>query len=130
MSAPLHGIILAFALGACAVATLAATEARAQAADPTRPPAAYLGAQAASDAQNPAGQILVISTDRKFATINGERVPLGGSYRGAKLVSIAEDEVVLKGKGPAETIRLYASVKKNMREQPARSDKSARGGPQ
>jgi len=131
MSARLRGIMLALGLGACAAAgALGATQAAAQAADPTRPPAAYLGVEGTGQAQNPAGQILVISSDRKFATINGERVALGGSYRGAKLVSISEDEVVLKGKGPAEIIRLYASVNKTMRRQPASSEKSAQGGPQ
>lgn len=91
-------------------------------ADPTRPPADYLPAAAGKSPDSPAaGQILVISQDRKFATINGETVALGGLYRDGRVIGISDEGVVLQRRSGTETIKLYSSVNKTMR----RTDASA-----
>ena len=102
---------------ACCAALLGAwSGAGAQMADPTRPPPGYAPEGAGSgDDGSPSGQILVISRDRKFAVINGQTVALGGRYQGSTVVSITDQEVVLKGNGPVQVIKLYASIDKRMR---------------
>ena len=98
--------------------------------DPTRPPRDYLGPTAAGADQPSTAQIVVISRNRKFATINGERVALGARYGDSRVVSISDEEVVLEGRGGKETIRLYSSANKAMRrtnEEAARESDRAAG---
>jgi MSHA biogenesis protein MshK len=101
------------------IALVASLPAHAQGmSDPTRPPREILGGAAeVSDA--PAGgspaQVVIISSDRRQATINGRTVSLGGRYGDATLVKISDEELVLERPGSTEVIRLYSSVNRKMR---------------
>ena len=82
--------------------------------DPTRPPREILGG---ADAGEPAAnlspaQVVIISTDRRQATINGRTVSLGGRYGNATLVRISDEEIVLQRPEATETIKLYSSVQR------------------
>jgi len=86
--------------------------------DPTRPPREILGAGA--DAYELAAsfspaQVVIISTDRRQATINGRTVKLGERYGNATLVRISDEEIVLEGAESTQVIRLYSSVNRRMR---------------
>jgi len=90
--------------------TLGAQPALAQGlSDPTRPPWAG-GAHASEPA--PAAQVVIVSKDRRQATINGQIVNLGGRYGDATLVRITDEEIVLERPKGTETIRLYSSVQR------------------
>jgi MSHA biogenesis protein MshK len=112
-----------------AIVLLAALPVRAQGLnDPTRPPREILGDTGeVSDAAaggSPA-QVVVISSDRRQATINGRTVSLGGRYGDATLVRISDEEIVLQKAGSMEIIRLYSSVNRKMRLSPDRSPTNA-----
>jgi len=101
-------------LGFALIISLGAPRSLAQGlSDPTRPPREMLGggAGAAEPAANlsPA-QIVIISTDRRQATINGRTVALGGRYGDATLVQISDEEIVLRRGDTTEVIKLYSSV--------------------
>jgi len=96
--------------------------------DPTRPPREVLGDAAGGADAAPGGspaQVVVISSDRRQATINGRTVALGGRYGDATLVSISDAEIVLRKGDSTETIRLYSSVNRKMRLSPDRSQTNA-----
>lgn len=85
--------------------------------DPTHPPREITGEPGdpgASAGGSPA-QVVVISSDRHQATINGRTVALGGRYGDATLVRISDQEIVLQRPDSTETIRLYSSVNRRMR---------------
>jgi MSHA biogenesis protein MshK len=112
-----------------ALVLLAALPAHAQGLnDPTRPPREILGDTGeVSDAAaggSPA-QVVVISSDRRQATINGRTVSLGGRYGDATLVRISDEEIVLQKADSMEIIRLYSSVNRKMRLSPDRSPTNA-----
>jgi MSHA biogenesis protein MshK len=77
--------------------------------DPTRPP--WIGGAHASEPAA-AAQIVIVSKDRRQATINGQIVNLGGRYGNATLVRITDEEIVLERPKGTETIRLYSSVQR------------------
>ncbi len=86
--------------------------------DPTRPPREILGGGV--EVFEPAGnfspaQVVIISTDRRQATINGQTVVLGGRYGNATLVRISDEEIVLQRPEGTETIKLYSSVRRTKR---------------
>jgi len=86
--------------------------------DPTRPPREIIGGGAAPAefAANPSpAQVVIISTDRRRATINGQAVALGGRYGNATLVRISDEEIVLQRPEGTETIKLYSSVQRTKR---------------
>lgn len=86
--------------------------------DPTRPPREILGGAADSSAPAPGyspAQVVVISKDRRQATINGQTVNLGGRYGNATVVSISDEEIVLQRPDSTQVIRLYASVSRRAR---------------
>ena len=97
------------------IVALAALPVRAQGLnDPTRPPREISGETAEADAA-PGGspaQVVVISRNRRQATINGRTVDLGGRYGDATLVRISDEEIVLQKPDSTEVIRLYSSVRK------------------
>ena len=106
--------------GLFATALLAALPACAQGiSDPTRPPPEILGG-AAQPSDAPAGgspaQVVVISKDRRQATINGRTVDLGGRYGNSTVVGISDQQIVLRGPDSTEVIRLYSSVNRRMRQ--------------
>jgi len=111
--------------GLLLIVALAALPAHAQGLnDPTRPPPEILGGGAAPDATvgtSPA-QVVVISRNRRQATINGRTVDLGGRYGNATLVGISDEEIVLQKPDSTEVIRLYSSVDRRKRQP---SDRSA-----
>ena len=77
--------------------------------DPTRPP--WIGGADASEPAT-AAQIIIVSKDRRQATINGQIVNLGGRYGNATLVRITDEEIVLERPKGIEVIRLYSSVQR------------------
>jgi MSHA biogenesis protein MshK len=87
--------------------------------DPTRPPRELLGgglaeSQLASPGNSPA-QVIIISKNRRQATINGRTVNLGERYGNATLVGISDEQIVLRKPESTEVIRLYSSVNRRMR---------------
>jgi len=99
--------------------------------DPTRPPREILGGSA--DAYVPAAssspvQVVIISKDRRQATINGRTVNLGERYGNATVVSITDEEIVLQRPEATETIRLYSSIQRKKHGPAARPELEAAGG--
>jgi len=93
--------------------------------DPTRPPREILGGGpgAAEFVGDPSpAQVVIISTDRHRATINGQTVVLGGRYGNATLVRISDEEFVLQRPEGTETIKLYSSVRRTKRWTSAREN--------
>jgi len=98
-----------------ALTGMSASPALAQALrDPTRPPFF-------SSARGPAGpatpsvwnlQSVLISPERRYAIINGEIVPLGGSIGGAELVAITEERVTLRTADGLRVVRLFPNVRR------------------
>jgi MSHA biogenesis protein MshK len=91
--------------------------------DPTRPPREISGEVIEADAMvgtSPA-QVVVISRNRRQATINGRTVDLGGRYGNGTLVRISDEEIVLEKPDSTEVIRLYSSVNRRMRSSPGPS---------
>ncbi|MBE7942727.1 MULTISPECIES: hypothetical protein [Ramlibacter] len=107
---------LAFALVA-----LASAGAQAQ-ADPTKPSAAWLAAQAkspgqkepeATESSGPANaQILLSGRARRFAMVDGHVVRPGESYNGAKLVAVGEEGAVWDRGGTRESSSMTPAVQK------------------
>jgi len=110
-------------LGLALIISLGAPRSLAQGLnDPTRPPREILGR--ADAFEHPANlspaQVVIISTDRRQATINGQTVKLGGRYGNATLVRISDEEIVLKREDVTEVIRLYSSVRRTKHRPAAR----------
>jgi len=84
--------------------------------DPTRPPRELLegGDSLGPEPGSSPAQVVIISNDRRQATINGKTVPLGGRYGEATLVQITDNELVLKKADSTEVIRLYSLVNRKM----------------
>jgi MSHA biogenesis protein MshK len=104
--------------GAMALALLAALPVQAQGMrDPMRPPREISGDAGEPEAAvgtSPA-QVVLISRNRRQATINGQTVNLGGRYGNATLVGISDEEIVLQKPDSTEVIRLYSSVNRRKR---------------
>ena len=81
--------------------------------DPTRPPAGF-GTGAADTERETAGgvrlQTVMISPTQRAAIINGVVVRLGEKYGDAVLVKVSENEVVLKGAGAQQVLRIHPEV--------------------
>ena len=94
------------------VCTAVASTAVAQALrDPTRPPA--VSTKGAAGKLEQSGWILqsvLISPERRYAIINGEVVPLGGSIAGAELVAVAEERVTLRTREGLRVVHLFPDV--------------------
>jgi len=89
--------------------------------DPTRPPDAFRVAPGSAPAAPPASQfssqpVVILSSDRRQVTINGQTVKLGGRIGDAKVIRISDSEVVLQSADSTETIKLYAGVEKKLRK--------------
>ncbi len=80
--------------------------------DPTRPPA--IGTKGATDNKvEPSGWVLqsvLISPERRYAIINGEVVPIGGSIAGAELIAVAAERVTLRTHDGLRTVHLFPDV--------------------
>jgi len=106
--------------------------------DPTRPPPAWLAAQAkkadglqdassalpaASPGVSAAGvaegeaaprlQSILIGPSGKHAIINGQLVSVGATYKDAKLVEVSPTEVVLLSEHGRQTLKLFPDVEKH-----------------
>lgn len=83
--------------------------------DPTRPPAeaGMVGAVAAV-ASGPVLQSVKIAPGRRMAVISGQLLAEGDRFGEAKLISIAEGEVVLSGPEGRQTLRLFPDVEKRV----------------
>ena len=82
--------------------------------DPTRPPESFINSSAGVVLAPPLVQSVFISPTHRSATIAGEVVMLGGSFRGAKLVSITENEIWLKTGESVQVLKVVPAVEKNV----------------
>jgi hypothetical protein len=87
-------------------------QAEAQAlSDPTRPPDV---AEAVGDAptvsRGPLLQAVLISTQRRYAVIDGRQVGLGTRIGAARIVGITESAVILEGASGRTTLKLLPGV--------------------
>jgi len=117
-------------LGLALVISLGAARSLAQGLnDPTRPP--WEGSGGADLSEFPANpspaQVVIISKDRRQATINGRTVSLGGRYGDATLVRISDEEIVLRKGDATEVIKLYSSVHRR-KHWPAALDQTETAG--
>ena len=81
--------------------------------DPTRPPPGFGSGDAdAAPAGGPVLQSVIISASGSAAIISGETVKVGQRYGDAVLIKVAESEVVLKGAGGTQVLKLYPAVDK------------------
>jgi MSHA biogenesis protein MshK len=78
--------------------------------DPTKPPAAFLHGDAAPT--GPVLQSILIAPTHRLAVISGKTVYLGDSVEGAKVISIAENEVILQNGKSRQVLRLYPLLRK------------------
>lgn len=103
--------------------------ARAQLADPTRPPVEIAAPAAAGEGVAAGGaasgavpantglqSIILRQEGRPAALINGTVVELGGKVGEMRLVKVEEDAVVLLGPEGRETLKLIPGVEKKSRE--------------
>jgi len=79
--------------------------------DPTKPPAALIHGEA--PAAGPALQSILIAPSHRFAVISGKTVTVGDNYEGAKVISIAENEVILQNGKSRQVMRLYPVLRKS-----------------
>lgn len=84
--------------------------------DPTRPPTmpqqAAPGATSSPVAAGPVLQSVLVSRrpgGRKVAVIDGEPVALGGTFHGAVLVRVSENEVELRRGNQRQVLKLFAA---------------------
>jgi MSHA biogenesis protein MshK len=119
-------------LGFALIISLGAPRSLAQGlSDPTRPPAEILGGGAAAPEPAPSlspAQVVIVSTDRRHATINGQTVVLGGRYGNATLVRISDEEIVLRRTDSTEVIKLYSSVHRRKHWPAARDETETAAG--
>ena len=79
--------------------------------DPTRPPAASaIGGAGKAEQSGWILQSVLISPERRYAIINGEVVPLGGSIAGAELVAVAAERVTLRTRDGLRVVHLFPDV--------------------
>jgi MSHA biogenesis protein MshK len=105
-------------LGLALNVSLAAPSGLAQGlSDPTRPPREIFGGTDPIEfpANLSPAQVVIVSKDRRQATINGQTVVLGGRYGNATLVRVSDEEIVLQRPEGTETIKLYSSVQRTRR---------------
>ena len=106
--------------------------------DPTRPPPAWMAAQAkktdglqdasaappgappgvsaagvAEGEAAPQLQSLLIGPSRTYAIINGQLVAVGATYKDAKLVEVRPTEAVLLSEHGRQTLKLFPDVEKH-----------------
>lgn len=81
--------------------------------DPTRPPLELMSAAETVETPRTPLQSILLSSTRQGAIINGQYVPLGGTYGKARLVRITATEVTLKTGTATEVLQLYPPIDKN-----------------
>jgi MSHA biogenesis protein MshK len=104
------------------VALLSASAARAQLADPMRPPAGFgekssAAAGAAAEQGGSALRAVILRRgDKPVALVGGERVTVGSRLGDARVVAITESEIVLAGRSGRQVIRINPEVDKKMHD--------------
>jgi MSHA biogenesis protein MshK len=104
----------AFALAACLLCGVAASSfahGTPELQDPTRPPLAAglaRGVAPVLEAAPLLQSVQVGKTSGRSAVINGESVRVGETFRGARVIRIADNEVELLRGGERQVLRLYA----------------------
>lgn len=96
-----------------AVCMVAASAAPAEALrDPTRPAATSGKGTGAANAERSGWvlQSVLISPERRYAIINGEVVPLGGSIAGAELIAVTAERVTLRTSQGLRVVHLFPDV--------------------
>lgn len=97
-------------------AVLGADAVVAQVSDPTRPPGAMSAPEAAGGAAAPAQTgiqtVILRPGGKSSAVINGVHVALGDKLGDKRVVKISESEVVLKGEGGREVIKVTPDIEK------------------
>lgn len=102
------------------------------AADPTRPPAAWLEQPGVAQAGGEGGglrlqSVLMPQRGKPVAVIGGKTVTVGGRVGDARLVSLTEREAVLQGPDGVTHLYLTPDVKKQMIVPPASRSGSRAG---
>jgi hypothetical protein len=102
--------------------------------DPTRPPDAWLAAEAAR--KNPASKSVAKATEeqkqapvqlvlsgptRRFAIVRGELVGAGSEPNASRLIELKPGEVVIESKEGRETLEVFPGVEKAPATPPGRS---------
>ena len=122
---------LMFRLPSALLAGLAASGmALAQGGDPMRPPegvAATDVAAGTSSVQSGVQTVIVRPKGKSVAVINGKQVSVGDKLGDKKVVKISEREIVLKGDGGREVIKVMPTVEKTP-VKPASGAKARAGG--
>lgn len=83
--------------------------------DPTRPPASIAAGPVQTGEKPKTGhelQSVLISPTRRVAIIDGQTVALGEKYGEARVVKIAEDEVVLRNGQDNQVLKLFPTIEK------------------
>ena len=81
--------------------------------DPTRPPNFSLPASAEESVQSDLIlQTVLVSPERRNATVNGRLVRIGDAVSGMRVIEIREGAVVLQGNGEQRTLLLFPAVEK------------------
>lgn len=90
--------------------------------DPTRPAMATAGESApeAAATAGPRLQMIRIAPSRRTALIDGQEVTVGSMIGELRVVRITEGEVVLKGPGGKEVLKLFSDVEKRPISTPKR----------
>lgn len=92
---------------------LGAGAALAQVPDPTRPPDAEAAGSAAAAAADSGVQTVILRRGGKSAAvIDGQYVEIGGKVGDKRVLKISESEVVLKGPGGREVLKVTPAVDK------------------
>ena len=112
-------LMLAPAIMAAAALLLSGGSAAQALSDPTRPPLELMRATVAGAAAGatdgpprPRVKSILLSSARNGAIIDGQYVPLGGTYGKASLVNITATEVTLKTDQGLEVLQLYPPMEK------------------
>jgi len=80
-------------------------------ADPMRPPVGFAQGQIEETPAGPVLQSVLISPTRKIAIISGKTVKVGDKFGDAKVVSIADNEVVLQSGKNRQVLKLFPTLR-------------------
>jgi len=88
----------------------------AQVPDPTRPAGNQVTAEGASGVSAPVESgvqtVILRPGGKSAAVINGQYVVVGGKFGDKRVLRITESEIVLKGEGGREVIKVMPSIEK------------------
>jgi len=108
-------LMLMQAIATAAALTFSAGSSAQTLIDPTRPPLDLIAAAAGTakgETGTPRLESILLSSTRKGAIVNGQYVPLGGSYGKATLIDVTATGVTLKTGRKLEVLKLYPPLAK------------------